>query len=112
MALKVTTADPRGLVESIRKAIDDGDLDTWETTENGLFTHSTKSGQWKNKAWLKPMYGTDYVKFYIIRPKDKSISREVYAVYHGRFCEMLLAHFDKRISLITASALGEKNDLV
>lgn len=58
------------------------------------------------------MFGEGYLKFYIVRPKGANISKEVYAVYHGRFAEMLLRHFDDRCQSITASAMAEAKDLV
>jgi hypothetical protein len=34
----------------------------------------------------------------------------VYGVYHGRFVEMLLNHFDNRFSEATVTALPSKGD--
>ena len=42
-------------------------------------------------------------------PPKKTVTMEAYAVYHGRFIEMLLAHFDDDFSeaFATAQASGE-----
>ena len=41
------------------------------------------------------------------------MSKAIYAVYHGRFVEMLLTHFDSEIEEIKVSSLLEKGiDLV
>jgi hypothetical protein len=36
----------------------------------------------------------------------------VYAVYHGRFIEMLLAHFDEQMSGAAATAMPTTADVV
>lgn len=35
-----------------------------------------------------------------------------YAIYHGRFVEMLLAHFDHQCDSIDVSSLGTKYDRI
>ena len=112
MALKVSTDNPDQLLIAIRMAIDDGTVDTWEYTTTGSFTHTTASGQWKNKAWLKPSVQRGKLTFNIIRAKGSRVSKTVYAVYHGRFAEMLLTHFDSNLSEISLTALAEETDLV
>lgn len=112
MSLTVYTTHPRALVNALLKAIDDGAIDTWETTDRRHITHSP--AQWRCKAWMKlpKDIGEDTVRFTIIRPKGKSISKSVYAVYHGRFAEMLLSHFDTKITRIEISSLASQGDIV
>jgi hypothetical protein len=110
--VKVFANDPEKLVADIHRGIANGDIATWEETSRGSFTHSPSSGQWKNKAWFRPVVGVDGVTFNIIRPKGGNVSKEVYAVYHGRFSEMLLAHFDNRLSSIRLSSLAGEGDIV
>jgi len=100
MALTVLTNNPKGLLAAIYKGIDDGNIDTWGYDKDGDFTHTPT--QWKDKAWLKPDAG-DQLRFKIIGQKSVPLSKEIYAVYHGRFSEMLLAHFDDRLTAVTAS---------
>jgi hypothetical protein len=111
MAVTVFTDNPKELLADIRKAVEHSSIETWEYSAKGNFTHSAR--QWKFKAWFRPslMLGKQ-LKFNILRPKGQNISKEVYAVYHGRFAEMLLAHFDSKIESVRLSALAEKDDVV
>jgi len=110
--LTVKTAQANNLLDRIHKQITNGKIETWESTGSGSFTHTAASGQWKNKAWFRPSVGAGEIVFNIVRPKGGKVSKEVYAVYHGRFSEMLLAHFDDDISEIRLTALAGKGDLV
>jgi hypothetical protein len=50
--------------------------------------------------------------FNIIKPQNAKITKEVYGVYHGRFIEMLLVHFDNSFTTAEASAAVAVGDLV
>lgn len=102
MAIIIKTTDAKKLLIELKKAIEEKQIDTW-LYNDGYFTHSPE--QWKFKAWFKPQVLEGELKFGIIPPKDKSISSSIYAIYHGRFIEMMLAHFDKDFSNISATAL-------
>lgn len=102
MALIIKTKDPKNLLDDLIKAIEEKKIDTWSYNE-GYFTHSPE--QWRYKAWFKPHILLGELKFGIYPPKDKSISSSVYAIYHGRFIEMMLTHFDQKFSDIYATAL-------
>jgi hypothetical protein len=45
--------------------------------------------------------------FAIVGRQNVKMTREVYAIFHGRFAEMLLAHFDLEFSTVSATPLGE-----
>jgi hypothetical protein len=110
--VRVFAANPEKLLDAIRKAIDAGDITTWQASSLGSFTHTAASGQWKNQAWLRPSVDEKGIIFNIIRPKGGKVSKEVYAVYHGRFSEMLLAHFDAELSAIRLTALAAEGDII
>lgn len=103
MAVNVQTDSPEELLNSIYSAIEDGTIQTWESDQDGDFTHSPH--QWKNKAWLRPSIEGGDLVLNILWPQGQKLSKEVYAVYHGRFIEMLLAHFDDSFSDANATAL-------
>ncbi len=103
MAIIIKTADPAGLLTAIKKAIDAKSIETWLYNSDGFFTHSPE--QWKYKAWFKPETTARELKFGIYPPKDDTIKSLIYGLYHGRFIEMMLNHFDKDFSEITATAL-------
>jgi hypothetical protein len=91
MAVRLFTDDPNKALGALKRMIDEGHIDTWSYDSRGDFTHTAASGQWKNKAWLRPKLCADRLEMNIIRPKNGSVNREVYAVYHGRFIETAVA---------------------
>lgn len=103
MAIQVKTADPQGLLDAIYEEIDEGQIETWTYDEDGDFIHDTPDGQWVGKAWLHPVPGAAILTLNTIAPTE-GLSDEAYAVYHGRFIEMLLAHFDDEFIDATATA--------
>ena len=109
MALIVKTDAPANLLKAIRKAIDDKKVETWSYDSEGDFTHTP--AQWSKKAWLRPKVYTGELRFGILAPKDTKLSRTIYGVYHGRFIEMLLDHFDADFTLANATAQKTEPDI-
>jgi hypothetical protein len=110
MAVQVYCKDPRGLLRSIRDAIRDGKIDTWKLDTDGDFTHSPV--QWAYLAWMHPKIFDDHITFNILGRKSEKMSNVVYGVYHGRFIEMLLSHFDRQFTGASATALPITTDVV
>jgi hypothetical protein len=108
VSVSVTTAKPKTLLAAIKKAIDDKKVVTWEYDADGDLTHSLE--QWKNKAWFKPEVMEGCLVLGIVGQAKINTSTEVYAVYHGRFTEMLLAHFDAAFTIATVTAMPDSND--
>lgn len=108
MAVTAFTKTPQTLLNSIKAAIREKKVETWTLDKDGDFTHSPE--QWKNKAWLTPRVEEGKLVFWILGTKTSKMSSTVYAVYHGRFIEMLLAHFDEQLGSVTASALPITGD--
>ncbi len=104
MAVIIKTSKPSELLAAIKKSIDTKKIETWSYDSDGDFTHTPE--QWKNKAWLRvrPSASGTELKFGIIGRKDIKLSKLIYAVYHGRFIEMLLTHFDNDFSEANATA--------
>ncbi len=109
MAILVATHNPRSLLSAIKAKIDSGKVDTWGYDSDGDFTHSP--AQWQDKAWLKPSIASGTLTFGLIGRKEVAMGKEVYAIYHGRFIEMLLAHFDDSFSSAQATAQSAPSDL-
>lgn len=83
---------------------------TWTIDDDGDFTHTTQ--QWNMEAWMHYNRGSDALQvavYGIIRRKDKPMSKVVYAIYHGRFAEMLLTHFDNLITDIQITSMPVDN---
>jgi len=101
--LKINTSNASGLLKAIKDAIDAKKVETWSYDKDGDFTHEVS--QWKNKAWLRPEIENfnNVLKFRLIPPENTTITKEVNGVFHGRFIEMLFAHFDSKFSGAIAS---------
>lgn len=109
MAVVVTTTNPSDLLDAIYKAIDDDEIKTWSYDDDGDFTHTPN--QWKQKAWMRPQVARGELRFGILKRTDQTMSRLVYAVFHGRFIEMLLNHFDLQFTEARATAQKEDPDI-
>ena len=110
MSVHLTTLKANELLTAIKEAISDGRVAEWTFDSDGDFTYSTES--WMNRAWLRPRVMTDRLILHILTPKGQKLGTETYAVYHARFIEMVLAHFDTLFTSATASALPESGDVV
>jgi hypothetical protein len=111
MAVYAYTETPHSLLRSIKEAIEQEKIETWSCDSDGDFTHTPP--QWKRRAWLRPTVEEGQrIVFNIIPPKNRRISRLIYGVYHGRFIEMLLTHFDDRIHQACASAMPAAGDRI
>jgi hypothetical protein len=115
MAVKIRASNPADLLAKIKKEINEGKIKTWtyEThNQKQYFFHVTNDNQWKGKAWLLPNFEEELLVFNIIKPQSATVSTVAYAVFHGRFIEMLLAHFDKEFSIAWATAMPASGDVV
>jgi hypothetical protein len=110
MAVHLETSDPSGLLAAIRKAIDDDKVKTWTYDKDGDFTHT--AAQWKNRAWMRPHILGNELRLNIIAPLNTTLSVSTYAIYHGRFIEMMLAHCDRLFTSAAASAQAEAPDRI
>lgn len=106
MAIFVNTENPAELVQRIKDGINKKNIDTWICDGSGDFTHDTD--QWRFHAWMRPYIETSRVVFGIICRKDRNLSITDYAIYHGRFAEMLLRHFDTTCKSLEITPLGIK----
>ena len=108
MAVTASTSDPAGLLAAVRDAVATGKIQSWAYVQEQYLTHSVP--QWSRRAFFKPTVQLGALVFHIIPPQNTKISTEVYAVYHGRLIEMLLAHFDRQFIQAFASALPISGD--
>ncbi len=110
MSIKVFTKSPRTLLRKILEGIENESITTWMVDEEGDFTHDRP--QWRNKAWMRKKHiePKEFIIFGIVGQNNRPIKKSEYAVFHGRFAEMLLSHFDDMISNIEISSLITKYD--
>ncbi|HRF09432.1 MAG TPA: hypothetical protein PL193_12440 [Xanthobacteraceae bacterium] len=110
MAIRLFCKEPKVLDKKIKAAFDDGVFSDWKLDSDGDFTFVSE--EWENTAWMRPKVLEDRIVFNILGAKSKSMTREVYAVYHCRFVEMLLSHFDTDFIRVTVTALPDKGDIL
>lgn len=110
MAIYIRTSTPNKLLKEIKELIKDGKIDTWSVDDAGDFTHSVD--QWRYRAWLRPRVEADRLVLGILCRKDRDITVIEYAMYHGRFIEMVLAHFDSMCSDVVATSMPTKYDTI
>ncbi|MEM1253287.1 MAG: hypothetical protein AAGI69_12710 [Cyanobacteria bacterium P01_H01_bin.21] len=108
MAVLITTNKPRALLKALKKKIDDGKIDTWEYDADGDFTHVPD--QWKGKGWLRPKPQQGLLAFGLLGQKGVTMKKQIYGLYHGRFIDMMLTHFDDQFSIAQATAIGTDID--
>jgi len=108
VAIIVKTETPRRLLAAIKEAIDNEEIDTWSYDTDGDFTHT--ADQWNRRAWLRPRVNDGELVFNIVPPLARTITKVDYGIYHGRFIEMLLNHFDKSFKEVSATALPKSGD--
>ena len=101
MSVRAYTDDAAGLLAKIKHLIDEGHIQTWAYDRDGDFTHTPP--QWKCEAWLRPQLKSDMLRLVILKNKNTALSREIFAVYHGRFIEMLISHLPGLYTHATAS---------
>ena len=100
MAIYVKCQKPKDLLEKIKKTVDNSSIITWKYDDDGDFYHSPE--QWVHSGWLRPYIEENGLVFGLLGPEGKNMSTLSYAVYHGRFIEMLLIHFDSDCSINTS----------
>lgn len=110
MALIVKTGKADELLKKIKQDIGDGVIDTWEIDSDGDFTHVPD--QWRFKAWMHPISSKtgNNIIFGIIGNKRIRMTKSLYAIYHGRFSEMLLTHFDDIIDSLEITSQKNAED--
>lgn len=106
MAIIIKTTAPSELLAAIKKEIDENKIETWSYDRDGDFTHTPE--QWTKKAWLRPKIYAGELRFGTLGNKNAKLSRVIYGIYHGRFIEMLLSHFDNKFT--TAHSTAHKTE--
>ena len=105
MAVIVHVQRPKALLAKIYKGIDDKKILTWGYDREKDFYHTPE--QWSGEGWFRPTTAPDLLVFGLIGRKNTQMTKMVYGAYHGRFIEMLLAHFDNEFTHATATACME-----
>lgn len=96
--ISVSTGNPGALLQAIKKAIDEKKISTWSYDKEGDFIH--EAAQWKNKGFLRPSLDQTHLHLSFYLFPDSSLEKDVLGVFHGRFAEMLVNHFEGSFSSI------------
>lgn len=113
MAIIIQTQNPLQLNERIRQLVVEYPLLTWEVDTDNDYTLILE--RWRYRAWMRP--NTDRqadgeLQFGIVSSTRYPMTTTLYAVYHARFAEFLLSHFDREIqSLSITPNLSEGVDI-
>jgi hypothetical protein len=111
MALVVTPKEsPADLLKQIKATMSTSAIETWSMDSDGDFTHTPT--QWKHKGWFRPTIDGSVLVFKFLGNTAETTTKEIYGVYHGRFLEMLLVHFDLQFTDAQASALPSRGDQI
>lgn len=110
MSIYVRSSNPQKLVNDINEKIENSSINTWSVDKDGDYTHTAQ--QWQFHAWIHPIIEPERVVFAIWGRVKENLSVVDYAVYHGRFVEMLLSHFDQQCTKIEVSSLASGYDNV
>lgn len=113
MALVIETDNPDAVMKRIYDDIKNNRIDTWAMNATGYFTATPK--QWCNRAWMRKsnLIKEKYLCFGIIEVQRGTMTQELYAIYHCRFAEMILAHCADLVGNIMISpCVVERVDVV
>lgn len=105
MAIIVHTSKPKALLAKLYTLIDEKKIETWQYDEEKDFFHVPD--QWQGEGWLRPSIAPGLLIFGLIGRRNVPMKKVIYAVYHGRFIEMLLTHADENFSVVSATAQME-----
>jgi hypothetical protein len=108
MSINFATPNANALLNAFKKAIDDKEVVTWAYDEDGDFTHTPE--QWKYHAWLRPVVYNGRLTMRFLGHNSEVTTWEVYAVYHGRFVESMVAHCNTLFSAATVPSQPTSDD--
>ena len=101
-----TNIDRDMLLTMINDHIKENKIVTWSVDGEGDYT--TVQPQWRYRAWMRPVKDENNehkLYFVIVKSKKFPMTKSLYGVFHGRFAEMLLTHFDTQITSLEISSM-------
>lgn len=104
--ITITTKNaPKQLVERINTFIKNKRITTWDIDNENDYILNLD--EYRYKAWMSINdRNEEYtLHFCIIESRKYAMTKEIYAVYHTRFAEMLLEYFDTEIEKLQISPL-------
>lgn len=109
--ITIFTSRPYSLLKKINEYMDSYRIQTWEYDSQGDYT--INSNQWRFLAWFRPLVTKgEKIDFIIVGNKEAVTTIHDYAVYHGKFAEMLISHFFPYFSRIEMTPVPTRYDLI
>jgi hypothetical protein len=106
--ISIYAAQPGVLLQHLKKAARQNKILPWECDLEGDFTQARAKE--RRKAWLRPSAGGNVLNFSFLGPQDVVLEKGVYAFYHARFLEMLVAQFSEQFAEASITAQPEGSD--
>lgn len=92
MAVFIKVKDPKGLLDDIKSAVENGEIQTWVCDSDGDFTLSDED--LKNEAWFHPYQVVgDTLVFGIVGRKNVKMPMSLFSTYHGELTKTLLMNY-------------------
>ena len=110
MSLIVSTPDPAILLKAFKDKIDQGRVRSWSYDADSDFTLTHPD--WKDLAWMRPNLMSDRIVFNFLATQDQPTSREMYALFHSRLIETLLASLDTLFESARMSSQPVPGDVI
>lgn len=101
--IKITTDNPFVFIASFDFAMRTNVIRGW--TVDGVGDYTMTSDIRGNRAWFRHHIHGNEIQFGIIGSRSAPMDRTLYSVYHSRFIEVLLTHFDNDIQSLEVSPL-------
>jgi hypothetical protein len=104
--ITITTKNAPGqLVEKINTLIKNKRITTWDIDDENDYILNID--EYRYKAWMSidDRIEGNTLFFCIIESRKYALTKEIYAVYHCKFAEMLLEYFDTEIDNLQISPL-------
>lgn len=115
MALIVNTENAEALLNKIVQefnGVGSKDIDTWDMlVKNGSYYFTHNRPQFKNKTYFKAYIYNKNLVFGILYKPSNMLTVDLYGIYHGRFSQMLLNHFDFDLKSIETISLISDLDI-
>ena len=109
MAVSIAAADPAFLLKGILARFDQRTIEGW-CRDGECFTLTDP--EWSTRAYLRPLLQTENLVLGLVPTEGQGMSKELYAVYHGRFIDMLLRHFSDVIGSVQLTTGRTSPDLM
>lgn len=112
MAITIYTSTPRKLSRLLKIAIESGIVGTWTVDGDGDYTPNDDFLGEKGWLTISEIKAHEALILGLIGRKYVTMTTGEYALFHTRFAELLLTHFDSLFHKIEISAYPTSQDKI